>query len=175
MMAPRLTPYLSRLSTLVNGIQSRSVHGIAPLTSAVNTDWHKDLTKSSWVTLLLDAHLLDSPLLLVAHLDSPLLLVAHLLDSPLLLVAHLDSPLLLVAHLDSPLLLVAHLLDSPLLLVAHLDSPLLLVAHLLDSPLLLVPHLDSPHLSSPAPDAMLLYSTTTDQTLLYKVLASLAN
>ncbi|KAK3860653.1 hypothetical protein Pcinc_000980 [Petrolisthes cinctipes] len=35
MMAPRLTPYLSRLSTLVNGIQSRSVHGIAPLTSAV--------------------------------------------------------------------------------------------------------------------------------------------
>ncbi|KAK3873486.1 hypothetical protein Pcinc_021506 [Petrolisthes cinctipes] len=123
MMAPRLTPYLSRLSTLVNGIQRRSVHGIAPLTSAVNTDWHKALTKSSWVTLLL----------------------------------------------------VAHLLDSPLLLVAHLDSPLLLVAHLLDSPLLLVPHLDSPHLSSPAPDAMLLYSTTTDQTLLYKVLASLAN
>ncbi|KAK3861977.1 hypothetical protein Pcinc_032111 [Petrolisthes cinctipes] len=37
MMAPRLTPYLSRLSTLVNGIQSRSVHGIAPLTSAVQS------------------------------------------------------------------------------------------------------------------------------------------
>ncbi|KAK3851589.1 hypothetical protein Pcinc_041777, partial [Petrolisthes cinctipes] len=27
---------LSKLSTLVNGIQSRSVHGIAPLTSAVD-------------------------------------------------------------------------------------------------------------------------------------------